>query len=362
MTPPIKLVKPRVLSPITGDAILLEDVVQEWLDRDAVGWVLHLTGASGSGRSLALKYVADFFAETNRVHCVDRTWFTSDTGNIVLPTDKLTLISRFDGSVQNLRRKGVGRYELAPWGEDEAIEYLLATQPQCCAHVMPRVKAFSDRHLLGGLAELWCIVLDQMAGDESTKSVTDAIRRHFAWRAGSEVRLQIIRKQALAFLLKSATFTSSSLDRLGLAELHRLIRHRSVQAILAADAVAAAIRGSGELLELTHLYPVEVIKSVAKQVDESGDQRLLKIVHDPMRHDRHSTAASLLHACGRRWRADQGFRPNLREALLSGAQWPDIDLSRCIIAGCDLTNADLSNACLGAVRDVRWLQLRIGQT
>jgi SH3-like domain-containing protein len=66
-------------------------------------------------------------------------------------------------------------YRLAPWSEDEWIEYLLALHKEHCSSVMARVRADARRHLLMCNPQLWRIALDSIARHESIVTVRDAL-------------------------------------------------------------------------------------------------------------------------------------------------------------------------------------------
>jgi hypothetical protein len=69
--------------------------------------------------------------------------------------------------------------ELAPWGTDELIEYLLAVHPARCAAVMRRL-GDEDRGLFDGLPDLWRVVLDHLAADADLPDARAALRRHLS--------------------------------------------------------------------------------------------------------------------------------------------------------------------------------------
>src|SRR5262249_47714251 len=68
-------------------------------------------------------------------------------------------------------------YQIAPWTEDEVIEYLLAVHRQRCSCVMRRYYDSADKDLLSGNPELWRAVLDRLASDDTIPTVKDALRR-----------------------------------------------------------------------------------------------------------------------------------------------------------------------------------------
>ena len=53
-------VRPRIVSPATGESLPLEDEVQVWLDKGGP-YCLQIVGGPGSGKSTALAHLADEF-------------------------------------------------------------------------------------------------------------------------------------------------------------------------------------------------------------------------------------------------------------------------------------------------------------
>ena len=127
-------VRPRVLSSETGASLPLADMIGPILAGGESG-VIRLVGLPGSGKTTALEYLAGVVPPHLNVSFLDdphrsaieeaasRGWVVSTSNNAShsVPSDRAT----------NLR--------LAPWGEDEWIEYLLASDRQTCASVMARL-------------------------------------------------------------------------------------------------------------------------------------------------------------------------------------------------------------------------------
>jgi len=57
ITPAVAAVRPRIVSPTTGDALLLEDFVLQSVTSRGRG-LIHLEGPKGSGKTTALKHLA----------------------------------------------------------------------------------------------------------------------------------------------------------------------------------------------------------------------------------------------------------------------------------------------------------------
>src|SRR6185503_19330276 len=82
----------------------------------------------------------------------------------------------------------LARLLLAPWGEDECLEYLMAAHPQRCGSVMQRIAATPefDRP---ETPELWSICLDRMAASEGL-DCESALRAHLDDKVQGTLRAQ----------------------------------------------------------------------------------------------------------------------------------------------------------------------------
>ena len=139
-------------------------------------------------------------------------------------------------------------YSLASWGQDDVIEYLLSAHSDRCASVMARLKCPMIVAFLKGIPELWIVVLDRMACDDSIGDVRAAIRGELsAWfekhpraRAVTEdFCLTGIGQDAnLVLNLALSSLSGDTSTRVHYAEeLLRLVRHRPVALLLAADRI-----------------------------------------------------------------------------------------------------------------------------
>src|SRR5439155_4006051 len=91
------------------------------------------------------------------------------------------------------------RLELAAWGDDDLIEYLVATNRAQCGWVMSRVRADDNRDCLRGSPQLWRIVLDEMIVDETLPDPAAALRKYLATHLPSQApRLAVARACRLA--------------------------------------------------------------------------------------------------------------------------------------------------------------------
>jgi uncharacterized protein YjbI with pentapeptide repeats len=245
-------------------------------------------------------------------------------------------------------------YSLASWGHDDVIEYLLSAHPDRCTSVMARLKSSDDRGFLKGIPELWVVVLDRMAGDESIADIRAAIRRKLSELLEKHPRARAITEDFclagvgenanLVLNLAVSTLSCDTPNRVQhAAELLRLVRHRPVALLLAADRIK-------DLVEQGHPAPIFSQRFSYDLVQEAAvaiAQNVVALQHLRYwlgRHEQsqvHPMAASLIHAAAPGWRPEPDCQPRLTGAYLAQVVWPGLDLSRANLESVDFKGADL---------------------
>jgi uncharacterized protein YjbI with pentapeptide repeats len=367
LDPPLAIVRPRVVSPETGETILLEDAVADALSDPGCG-IIQILGGPGSGKSFALEYLRASlapdrgltFADTKpEVDAVATVTYEASAGLESAPPPEApassSAIDLPDAATRpptaDPDRPVVHRFRLARWGDDEFIEYLLAAHRGSCASVMGRLRASGDRPLLAGIPELCRPVLDQLARDESITSALEALRRALRTRLKHGPARWQLARYALACLQDPPPLSrelNALRDEVGRAGCDpaalRLARHEAVRVLLAGELVLARVK-AGRATALAQRLPPHVVKEVARRCDERAVERLEQVVHSTSR-DSHPTAASLLVARDPTWRWKGPKPPNLRNASLDGVQWSGIHLVQGELTGASLAGADLAGALL----------------
>jgi uncharacterized protein YjbI with pentapeptide repeats len=338
---------------MSGEVLLLEDVVASHLAAGDRG-IVEIVGGSLSGKTTAMEYIDGIFADERHLLLMDdhaglRSRPASGRG--------ITLLARSSELV-----KSIARYQLAPWGRDEWIEYLLAAHKSKCGSVIARLGKSADASLLEGNPCLWRIVLDELAADESLQSSSDALSRHVDQYLSSTVLRDAVRRFALVAEApvgdeldqESRILATFEIDR----SLLRLLRLKPVRTILAVQAVVSDLQDSVDLFCLRRQLPYELVCEASKVVkaDESLQQKLRDLL---VGRDKsvQPMAASLLHAAGVDWRPERQARtliplmltklsslPALGRAYLEKANWPGCDLRGAWLAGAQMTRANLENA------------------
>ena len=292
-------VVPRALSPESGSALPLEDLVRDALRGQRRG-VVGVIGGAGFGKSTALRHLErritgiTFLDEPERIEALDRV--------VVYAARKALAASH------------LAVLKLGPWGRDECIEYLLARYRAMCASVMQRIDDFD---VVCGIPELWCAVLEELAADETLPDVRAAIRRC----------------------------------------AHRFTHHWPVRVLMDADIIAAAL-SEGRSLDVLNKRRVQpLVEELARLLDEPLALRLRRA---PARAQ--PMAMSILHAAGEsiepgrapnlrgayltgvRWPAADLRRSTLQEADLSEAGLENARLDKCTAGMACFDDADLRGA------------------
>jgi uncharacterized protein YjbI with pentapeptide repeats len=336
------LIRPRVVSSESDESVPLEAEIGPFLanhDRGAIG----ISGPPGSGKSSALIHLARRLPPHFQVAFLDEPHPSA-------------LADAAERGLVVFAMSGPGRptlladFTLAPWGKDEWIEYLLGADRSRCGSVMARLERRDAEHdLLEGIPDLWQIVLDRMAADESIGGPREALRielgRHLADR---ELREQVEGVCVVALLVRKQSYVRV-VDYLRRHcpddALVRLIRHRTIQLLLAADRLADELTRGAVCDVLARPLPRDLVQETALRIADRPEAvaHLKRLIADA-EESRHPMVASLLHALRVDWKPDQP-PPCLKGAYLEEAAWAGVELS-----GADLRNAELSRAYLWGAR------------
>jgi uncharacterized protein YjbI with pentapeptide repeats len=367
-------VRPRVISPETGEAIRLDDEIGAMIE-DGRGRLVILKGGPGSGKTTALRHLAAVLPPwaRGRIRLLEEMDLTAIASVgpdpvVILALDTLQLTSPGDvvlsvparDEIEWLRLASPGLvhsvFHLAPWDRDDAIEYLLASHRDACASVMSRS---GDLAILDGIPELGSVVLDRLACDEAIGDVREALRRELAERIESDPARSWRDRLAEALRTDAPEPLDASLARIaGACELGlaRLIRHRPAAVLLAADRIATIVEDGRPEPVLAHHYPRELVREVARRIADKpvaiehldvwirGPKTLERPLAGHIKRATQALAASLLHTVRPGWRPDPDARPWLEGAYLDGVVWPKWELPGGALSRAEFRHADLSGA------------------
>src|SRR5262249_53295759 len=204
-----------------------------------------ISGSPGSGKTTALAHVLAVLPPLSQAFRHD-DWFE------LCEQQKLVLGCGIPGTAP---KDALIVYEMAPWTEDELIEYLLATHRERCPAVMAKCKSSAGKDLPSGNPELWVGVLDLLANDEPIPTVKDALRQLFDRRVTDPATRESVSSWCLG-VYQAFAATKSNSPLLG-AKLNwkfeegwsstdwgPLLWHAAVMLLLAAERFAAELRSS----------------------------------------------------------------------------------------------------------------------
>jgi uncharacterized protein YjbI with pentapeptide repeats len=331
--------------------VLLEDEIGSLIQKGE-GGLVRIVGGPGSGKSTALRHLAAVLPPwvQVRVQLVDESAVPPDEtgGDLVISTAR-----------QRASAKPLVTYPLARWGQDDLIEYLLAAHRERCPSVMGRLEQSGNYTLLRGIPELWTVVLDRMAGDDSIADIRSALRRELNARlTDHQLREQVEKLCLMAFrqisypLEHLAPDIYLSIDEQTEmpydVELFRLIRHQPVMVLLAADRLARLAERGHDRSLFSRQLPRDLIQEAALLI--SGNAQALQHLREWISQRRfralQPTVASLLHAAMPGWRPEPSSRPRLGGAYLDGVNWAGVNLAQVDLRSTDLEAADLCGAYL----------------
>jgi uncharacterized protein YjbI with pentapeptide repeats len=344
-------VRPRGLSPVSGAALPLEDLVAERIASAREG-LLEIVGPPGSGKTVALQHLAQVFASNPNVGFLE----------CASERPKRTLATRLRDwvvyalQVSHPEAPSKDQIRLAPWGADEWIEYLLAQHKSACASVMSRLRAAGDTAFLGGNPALWCIALDQMAADSALTSPRQALARFLDGRLTNPKLSTAAAACSIAELVHRTCPLELLNEKLipldGGAEAARLLRHRPIQLLIAAQQIVHDVQTKSTCAYFRLRFPRELIECTAKAV-ASQSHAIAKLQAWFVKPELQANAASILHASNIGWKPP-GAIPwtecRLTGAYLAGAQWSGIAMRQANLCEADLSGADLRVADLNGAR------------
>jgi hypothetical protein len=254
-------VRPRVIGD-SGDDLLLEDEIQPLLDRRARGVAL-LLGPAGSGKSTALAHLAATLPDATEIIFQDDVREADEAA-----TQRLVLwaVSHY------LSGPWLAVFRLAPWGNDEVIEYLLAAHVKECKSVMARVTP-GDRALLGGVPELWRLVLDRLAADLSLADGRSALVGYLHEQLPSDELWRLASERCLKAVLHGETaqiFPAELLGGLASADVLRVLRQAEIQLMLAAEHVVADIQERADTGTIEERWPRPLFDAVVAALADDG--------------------------------------------------------------------------------------------
>ena len=332
--PLLAAVRPRVISPETGESVLLEDLFEQYLN-DRLRGVVLLRGPGGCGRSTALRHLAARFADRQ----------TSEFRWALIETPQLERLPELTIATSSMAvdEQPTIVLTLAPWSRDEAMEYLLAISPEECGSVLSRLP---DWEWLGGSPKLCRQVLDLLIADESLLSARDALRKIVDRDIPHDALSQEVRQQILKAVEHGKQRLIYQYPQLE-PEIDSLLEHAAVRELLAGREMAELFRSLKladlEISQITSVVGQEATRSL--QNDEDFRRRIGQTLKRNGLWENHPAVTTILLQLDPEWRpARLPKRVNLKGARLDGAHWSGVDLDSADCQHVHFRNADLSEA------------------
>jgi uncharacterized protein YjbI with pentapeptide repeats len=334
VVPALAPVRPRAVSPRTGDALLIEDELRELFDRQAVG-IVEITGWAGSGKTTTLQHLAAVFEEK-------RALFLDEPSPEQFVSSKTVPWTVFSAAQGGWRTAVTATYALAPWSEDECIEYLLAVHKERCRAVMSRLRSSDGVALLQGNPQLLRLALDSLARDESLGSISSALLCALDELAVDGRSPAALEQGSIGALLGASSWQATMAEwrERTPASVMAIVRHRPMQLALAVRKVMRMLEAGVCPQVLGSRCPRDLVIGVAAETGRLPN--VIQLLRKQLSGDpaRHAMAASILHAAGANWQPPGGHL-DLQGAYLPGVAWSGLSMPETVLAGADLSGANL---------------------
>jgi uncharacterized protein YjbI with pentapeptide repeats len=333
-------VAPRVRALPDGSSLQpLERVVRQMLDANVRGAIL-LVGSPGGGKTTALAHLRAALPPDAKLLLHDEPV----AADLLPRRDHLCIVTANDA----IAGPWLATFALADWQADDLIEYCVARRRDRCSSVLSRLRDDDGKSLLKGIPQLWHVVLDRLAADEELPDTAAALREHIdAVFPGSATRAEVAALCARVLLDESQPIRMSELPDELPDYAVRLLRHRAVRVLLAADVIAERLVAGALLRDLDPAAPMppELLRATAAAVRAMPDAmaRLDRMLGGiAQRTD--AMAASILLAADPAWRPRDGRGLKLVRARLYNASWAGLDLRGAEMMFANLRGADLSGS------------------
>lgn len=336
-------VAPRVR--ILGEtaALPLEQRVRRLLEVRPRGLV-NVIGPPGSGKTTALQHLAAVLGTDVPLLLIDDT----DARDLPVISDCCLTLATSPSSIDP---KQFLTWELVPWSEEDWAAYLLATHSGRCRSVVGRVLADPERRTLLGNPQLWRLILDEMAADNSLTTIQAALSAFIDRELASAEDREAAEEFELEAIAPWAGIRGKALPT-SVARIYRILRHEPVRLMMGARHLVRRIESgtarrylvpAGKWRRLA--LPLDLVRRTA--VLAAASPQALELL-EKMTYDKdvrlQPSAISLLHAAGIGWRPMSRQVPNLENAWLAGIQWDDIYLAGGLLNRADFCRASLANA------------------
>lgn len=341
-------VRPRVLAWDSAVPGLLTEAVATHVAAGRHGAVV-VSGPPGSGKTTALQHIA---AEFPHLPLLDEP----PLGEVVSAAAR-GLVVYTAVVIPNIPH--LAEYELAPWGEDERIEFLGSLDREAAARLWSRLTP-EVRAWCGGSPALNTFLFDLMADANVQFDPNRAVvRRLRDWV--SESAWEAVGRNCLSSLTGNVLFADVAVwwnpewSRPEFAaELARLIRFPEVRMALVIDFASRDIRCHGNCDFLNWLMPPVLRDGLIESL--RGFPEVVEILESEFRKpnatDRAAVTAHFLLRLDPNWKPAPRFGVNLSWAELDGARWAGVGFRQARLHGtklrrADLTEIDLSESHLG---------------
>lgn len=331
-------VVPRAKIPNTGASLPLESCILPILRSGSSG-AIYIDALPGEGKTTAMQHLAAVlpadWSFTLSDGPIDPRAFDQPKPHVIISTHR----------APQWEVRELCAFLLAPWTEDDCMEYLATRHRAHLPRVLEMIKRLNIVARLDGSPKLLTMVIDDLANDPSITTLTEALRRKASVLYPPEpLRTQLAIQYARVIFIER----QSGAAWLDASEPARLLqRYRTLQLLLAADRVAERLTPGADNVWLAGKPDPELLAALCDSIQARGNG--LSHLQELLEHGSSwtiPTIVSLILAMNPAWRPPSRKQFELSGALLHGVNWSGVDLTEAALQRAQAGKADLSDAIL----------------
>ncbi len=321
---------PRATSPLSGETLPLVDLIENQIDSKIQNIRL-----IGEGKSTAIEFLNAHFANDSRIQCLDDQFPIGSTNC------DLTVYAYPDGFSSDLE------VQLARWGRDDVIEFLMTRSPTRCKSVMERLSKSGDLWLGDGSPRLLSMVLDVMIESDEVLGVESAINVCIDSLDVPESQYQDFVNHCLQQHVVDSfpsMFTKAPRHHFPSDEM-KILSHQTVQFVMAKRLLIQSFENKNVHRLMNSLWPPGLFGLIKPAIEQNESiEDFLNDVANQANSTATTNAMGLLTQIDPTWKPARKSHLIMDHAQLPNVRWKGIVAKDSSLVRVNLVNSNLSQA------------------